>query len=415
MVDYGRDFVTAFPENIAYYYPSDLVNMLKITALYDNTHFTLAFNASNMTEPLAAGQTKYVTFPDDMEEHQLSYSSKTIRITSDNDITVVSYSRRGDSAQTNVVQPVANLGSVYLIPFPNFTEIILMLNNYTSPDSSGSSGSSTSSQTYNFFRLLIINAEEKETTVTLTLQQSGTSETSFTLSPFEFIQMQSNDSLVKVTATANISVLLTHPCLDTYDCRCTMVVHPLRPADLQGDSFIVPQLYVTSNSQMFSTSDQSVELTYGSPPLNGSQTLDAGNSDPLRFYLLLQNGFSNITASRPVSLRIMSNGSLVDLIPVSMFSACYLLHSNNKTQALIIVETSQSSNTHVESGNFTPMFTWNIINGTEYSWAALDLLPKRPYIIWHPNSKMAVYVVSISDTGVVYGGPAISINEEPGK
>ncbi|KAL7835801.1 hypothetical protein SRHO_G00281480 [Serrasalmus rhombeus] len=414
VVNYGRDFVTAFPENIAYYYPSYPINVLKITALNDNTNFSVTFNGTNVDKgTLNGGQTKAVYLSSGVEEYQLNRSSKSIRITSNNDITVFSISRRGDSVQTNVVQPVGNLGKEYLIPFPNFTEIILMLNNYNVSNQTDSSGSSSPSQTYNFLRLLIINAEDKDNTVTIKLKQSK--DTTFKLSPFELIQMQGNDSLVKVTASANISVLLTHPCLDTYYCRCSIVIHQLRPANLLGDSFLVPPFYITNHSRMFLTSDQSVQLKYGSPPLYGSQTLDPGKSDFLPFYHLLTDGFSNITTSQLVSLRLINIGSLIDLIPVSMFSACYLVHTTSatKSQAVIIVETTQASYTRLDSGVSIPTAEWTVINGTKYSWAAVDLNLYRSYIIWHPFSKMAIYVFEKMATWIAYGGPAISIKEEP--
>ncbi|XP_072515841.1 IgGFc-binding protein-like [Salminus brasiliensis] len=413
--DYGRDFVTAFPENIAYYYPSVLTNVLKITALHANTNFHVIYNGANfITGTLNAGQTQAVYLPSEVEEHQLGQSSKSVRITSSNDITVFSISKRANSVQTNVVQPVTNLGQEYHVPFLNFTELLLMLNDYNVSDWVVSSDSSSQAQTYNYFRVLIINAEDKENTVKVTNEQSG-SETSVKLSPFQVLQMKSSDSLMKVTAKANISILLTHPCLDTSLCRCTMVVHQLRPANLLGDSFLVPPSYITNNSRMFSTSDESVELRYGSPPLTGSEMLDAGSSDFLPFYQQLTMGFSNISASQPVSLRLMGVASLMDLIPVSMFSACYLVHvtSVTKSEALLIVETAHVSDVRLDSNTFGSSLEWNDINGTAYSWATVDLFLLMSHVIWHPSSKMAVYVLEKMQTSVEYGGPAISINKEP--
>ncbi|KAI4876590.1 hypothetical protein NFI96_014822 [Prochilodus magdalenae] len=416
VVNYGRDFVTAFPENIAYYHPSRLTNYVKITALHDNTHFNVFFSGSSLEQgTLKKGQMKTVYLPDAVEAYQFNRSSKSVRITSNSAITVLSYSGRGNSVQTNVVLPVRKLGQVYQIPFPNYTEIILMLNNYSVPGQNSPAGSY--SQTYSLFRLLIINAEDKNNTVTVTQQQSGqgTSATSFTLSPYELIQMQSSDSLLKVTASANVSVLLTHPCLDTYLCKCSMVVHQLRPTNLLGDSFLVPPPYITNQSRMFSTSDQSVRLQYGSPPVSGSQTLDPGSSDFLPFYQLLKTGFSNVSTSKPVSLRLVHKGSLIDLIPVSMFSACYLVHStsDSQSQVLLIVETLQVQDLRLDSRYIRSQVRWNVINGTEYSWALVDIDPMRSQIMWHPSSTFGVYVVEAVDPNVPYGGPAISISDEP--
>ncbi|KAI4878422.1 hypothetical protein NFI96_029161 [Prochilodus magdalenae] len=412
-VSYGRDFVTAFPENTAYYYPANLTTYLKITSLHDNTNFNFTFNGKVKKGTLNASQTRVIYLSGEVEEHQLNRSSKAVRVTSDNDVTVITCSRRAYSVQTNVVLPVRKLGQVYQIPTPNYTEIILMLNNYSVSGQNSPAGSY--SQTYSLFRLLIINAEDKNNTVTVTQQQSGqgTSATSFTLSPYELIQMQSSDSLLKVTASANVSVLLTHPCLDTYLCKCSMVVHQLRPTSLLGDSFLVPPPYITNQSRMFSTSDQSVRLQYGSPPVSGSQALDPGSSNFLPFYQLLKTGFSNVSTSKPVSLKLVQIGSLIDLIPV--FSACYLVQttSNSKSRVLLIVETLQVQDLRLDSRYIRSQVRWNVINGTEYSWALVDIDPLKSQIMWHPSSTFGVYVLEAVDLNVPYGGPAISISEEP--
>ncbi|XP_072538836.1 uncharacterized protein [Salminus brasiliensis] len=415
VVDCGRDFVTAFPVDVASYDPSSVTNILKITALHASTNFYVVFDGSVIkTGTLNAGQTQAVYLPSEVEEHQLGQSSKSVRITSSNDITVFSISERANSVQTNVVQPVTNLGQEYHVPFLNFTELLLMLNDYSITNWVVSLDSSSQAQTYNYFRVLIINAEDKENTVKVTNEQSG-SETSVKLSPFEVLQIQSSDSLMKVTAKANISILLTHPCLDTSLCRCTMVVHQLRPANLLGDSFLVPPPYITNNSRMFSTSDQPVKLKYGSPPRYGSQTLNPGSSAFLPFYQLLKDGFSNISASQPVSLRLLRFGSLVDLLPVSMFSACYLVHTTSatKSQAFVIVETLQAQSVRLDGGSFDSTVVWNVIVGTIYSWARVNLHSLMSHVIWHPSSKIAVYVFENMAMGVPYGGPAISVSDIP--
>ncbi|KAG9283847.1 IgGFc-binding protein-like [Astyanax mexicanus] len=414
VVEYGMDFVTAFPVNIASYYPSNVNNTLKITALHSNTKFSVSINGSNfLTEVLNAGQSKSVDLPNEVEEQQLGRSMKSVRITSDNNITVFSISTRGNSVQTNVVQPVSNLGKMYQIPFLNLTELILLLNDYSVSNWTNPSSSSNLNRTYNFFRVLVINAEDKSNMVTVTMTQNQKS--TFTLSPFEFILMQGNDSLVKISADANISVLLTHPCLDASYCRCTMVVHQLRPTNLLGNRFLVPPFYITNYSRMFSTSDKIVELQYGSPPFAGSQRLMPSSSNFLPFFQSLKDGFSNITTSQPVSLSLIRHGSLIDLIPISMFSACYLVHSTSQTKSLavIIVETAQVPNMRLNNGQFSPTAVWNAINGTQYSWARVDLSPLKSQVIWHPYSKIAVYVFEKMATGVPYGGPAISVNDNP--
>ncbi len=83
-MSYGDDFITAFPENIAFFYPSDLRNVLRVTALHDNTKIKVFYKTTQKDLDIyLAGQTQIVHISDSSEVNQLGISNTAVRITSD--------------------------------------------------------------------------------------------------------------------------------------------------------------------------------------------------------------------------------------------------------------------------------------------------------------------------------------------
>ncbi|XP_076866853.1 IgGFc-binding protein-like [Brachyhypopomus gauderio] len=410
VVNYGTDFITAFPENIAYYYPVSVSNSLKITGLSDNTNVNVTFSGAIIQHiTVSFGEIVNVPLPGEVEEYKLGVSPKSVRITSDNNITVFSITQRENSAQTNIVQPISNLGNIYMVPFLNYTELISLMNKYDTLNTN-------LNYTYNQFRILIINAEAEDNSVMVSVPQSpGRSVfTQFTLGPFELVQMQSPESVLQVNASASVAVLLTHPCMDTTSCNCSMLLQQLLPTRLQQNAFLVPPCYTANYTRLILTSDQTPELRYGSPPLSGGvEILQPGSSMFLPFFPSLVNGSPNITTSQPASLSLIYPGVIMGIIPLSMFSACYLVHITSETSSniLVIAETTQTQYVHLDQNLISE--TWNILNGTNYSWANVTLFYAMSHTVWHPSSKIAVYFIEKMPSMSSFGGPAISINEEP--
>jgi len=90
----GTSFITAFPENIAVFYKKT-TNLLKITTLHPNTTVNITYMATgsiNTTRYIKNGTIVTVNLKKDAEEYQFDSSNKSVQITSDKNITVLSVS-----------------------------------------------------------------------------------------------------------------------------------------------------------------------------------------------------------------------------------------------------------------------------------------------------------------------------------
>nr|XP_055065388.1 uncharacterized protein LOC129447666 isoform X1 [Misgurnus anguillicaudatus] len=403
MVSYGKIFITAFPENLGYFYPNTS-SSLRVTALLDGTSVDIFYNGnSTPTQTISnilKGQTVTVVFPKSAEVYQLDYSNKSIRITSNKYIVVHSVSSTNFtitaiSAQTNIVQPDENLGINYLIPSLNYTTFLTTF---------GISQSTSWSTKYNSFRLIIINAEDTENNITIVKNISAQIQlVNFTIPSYQLIQLQADDSMMMVNSSSKIAVLLTHPCLDKTDCNCSMIVNQILPVRFQGQNFVVPFFQGITQRQLFMTSNDNADLlSQEKTPLTPSSS----------GYLSLPDLHTRyVTASSNVSLRLIIPGLFIELVPENMFAACYMMpfYSNNRW-AVVITKTDSRDQVRIGTSQLINP-DWYEVPNTQYSKVGISLQSPMN-IIWHPSSKIVVYIVeSIGNT--VYGGPAIPINEQP--
>ncbi|KAI5092487.1 hypothetical protein C0J45_18118 [Silurus meridionalis] len=405
-VDYGTEFVTAFPENLAYYFPAQPAFQLRITTFLPSTNVAITLNGANINQStINLAQVYLVNIPNP-EVFELGQTMKVVRVVSDKNISVLSISRRGDSTQSNVVPPTANLGTNYVVPSPNYTEFAVQLNNY---NASVFTGSTDVPLDYNF-RLIIINAEQVNNSITVTGKTpTGDDDTLITLTSFELIQFASDRLWFKVSSVGKVAVIITNPCIDTQNCRCNMVAHQLRPIEVLGTDFIFPP-YNTTLTRLFVSAADTVSVSSGSE----SRTVAPGSIGLLPSLPGLNTGASSLTTSLPASVIAIIPGLLIDIIPKTMFSGCYLVHTivQSQARALIIVETAQKGSVMIGAAPLTGA-SFNDSSASGYSWTIYSLSNCKSCVIWHPTSRIAVYVFENSASGVTFGGPAISVNDEP--
>lgn len=206
-------------------------------------------------------------------------------------------------------------------------------------------------------------------------------------------------------------MLLTHPCFETINCSCNMVVNQLKPPvfDNIPATFLVPSIF--SAKQLLVTTNQSCKVCQGLL----SNCISVQNStDILPLFRNFINTSSLISTTVHVSLRLISPGLILDLLPTSMFSGCYLLGFNStRSEALVIANTSSTNGVRMNDQPLPSNINWTVMNGTEYSWALVEA--KKIGTIWHPTSKIGVYMIERLESNSIYGSPAIAINMDPGK
>ncbi|CAM4703566.1 unnamed protein product [Leuciscus chuanchicus] len=394
----GTSFITAFPENIAVYYKKT-INLLKITTLHPNTTVNVTYMANgtvNTTACIKNGTILIVNLAKNVEEHQFVSSNKSFRITSDKNITVLSVSGWQGRFQSHVVQPEQHLGTVYQVPALNYTKIIASF-----------SLSVTSAVRFLPFRLMIINAVDRNNSVTIEqVDERGQSQADrITLGPYKLIQIEINGTVREINAKDKVAVLLTHPCFDGINCFCNMVVNQLKPPVFGKTpaTFLVPSIF--SAKQLLVTTNQSCNVCQGLT----NCVLVQNSTDILP---LLGNPPSLISTTVHVSLRLISPGLILDLIPTSMFSGCYLLGFNPPANgALVIANTSSTNGVRINDQPLPSNIIWNVMIGTGYSWALVEA--QQIGTIWHPTSKIGVYMIERLELNSIYGSPAMAINMNP--
>ncbi|XP_016313869.1 uncharacterized protein LOC107666876 isoform X1 [Sinocyclocheilus anshuiensis] len=331
----GTSFITAFPENIAVYYRKTY-NLFKITTLHQNTMINVAYMANgNVTTntSLAEGIIWTLNLTKQVEESQFMSSNKTFRITSDKNITVVSVSGWKGRFQSHVVQPEQNLGKVYQVPSLNYTKIATSFNLTV-----------TSNVRFLPFRLMIINAVDMDKSVTIKgVDERGQSqEDTIMLDPYNLYQIQINGSVRQINAEDKVAVILTHPCFDSKNCSCNMILNQLQPyvSNNNKDRFLVPPIF--SARQLLVTTNQPFQVCQGCfSPYTGVWVQNS--SDILPLLPNFKNIISTISTTVQVSLRLISPGLVLDLIPISKFSGCYLVDFNSShSGALVIANTSSA-------------------------------------------------------------------------
>ncbi len=79
----------------------------------------------------------------------------------------------------------------------------------------------------------------------------------------------------------------------------------------------------------------------------------------------------------------------------------------------MIAETDSKDDVHTNKGLLSKS-DWTAIAGTNYS-SAVVTIPDQIATIWHPTSRIGVYMLEHLSLKVMFGGPAVPINKKPGK
>ncbi|XP_067304257.1 IgGFc-binding protein [Pseudorasbora parva] len=400
----GTSFITAFPENIAVYYKKTM-NLLKITTLHPNTTVNITYMAnSNVTTTanISNGTILTMQLTKEVEEYQFGSSNKSFLITSDKNVTVLSMSGWEGRFQSRIVQPEQNLGTVYQIPPLNYTKISSSISPLMSSDSR-----------FLPFRLMIINAGDRDSNVTIKqVDKSGQIQAdNITLGPYRLFQFQINNTVREINAMDKVAVLLTHPCFDSNNCACNMVVNQLNPPEFDNSGivrFLVPPIF--NAKQLLVTTNQSLRVCQGFFR-DGNVISVEKSTDILPLFPNFFNTSSLISTTVPVSLQLIAPGIILDLIPISMFSGCYLLDFNSsQNAALVIANTTITNGVRMNDQPLPSGTNWSVLNGSDYSWALVEA--ENIGTIWHNTSKIGVYMIERLESNSIYGSPAIAVNKD---
>ncbi|CAJ1048547.1 uncharacterized protein LOC117808869 [Xyrichtys novacula] len=364
----GWNFTVVFPENIAFYYPNRPYNRVYITSLTNETKIYIKTHVVDTSKTLSAGQTEDFLYNERLELRRSNYSNVTLRITSNQRVTIHAISLKSTSIQTVLVIPNHKLGTEYFIP--------------PVPPIQGTTVNVTERQ---HFRLIIVNTNQmNEVTVKAKHPQK------LSLHPDQVAQVFiTDDTYQSVKADHPITVIFGHTCAIYFNCTCSLLYTMLSPASQTPLKFYIPTVVV-----------------------KGAETKTS---------LLLSNKTTTEVKMFDLGLPVVETagtailfhaGLLLKLIPVTDFAACYFINflPNVDNFAVILVHKNHIDGVHMGS---SPLKTtdWERLTGTDYVSTKVKLTPDKR-LIWHSLTIMAVYFQGRRNQSR-FGNPAAVLSKSP--
>ncbi|PWA20717.1 hypothetical protein CCH79_00019784, partial [Gambusia affinis] len=380
----GQDFRVVFPENIAYYHPSDARNKIWVTALHNNTSVTVS--SANSEHQLNASQTTSFNVIQELGRLMInetnasdpfkvfSISDKTVHITSNKDIIVQAISSRGRSTQSALVIPTTKLSSKYFIP--PVPEI----------EGTTSGGAPVANVTERApFRLIIVNPNEPKASVTI----KGGEEVSIDIESGRAAQIWvKNDNKTQyVEANKGVAVFFSHPCAIQHQCSCGLLHAMVPPAKNNTMRFPIPPVLDQPVSILRSDKETRERITFSS----SSAVVESAGTAIVYWPSLL-----------------------LTLVPVEEFGSCFVVQfiEGKENFIIIVVHKSHQQGIHIgkdplEEGK------WQELKGTEYFSTNHSI--SSTTVVWHNATNMAVYqIYKHNDTWIGNPAPVVSANpDEP--
>lgn len=363
----GVKFITAFPENVAYYHPIPPTLQLLITSYQDNTWVNITVGTQDLE--ISNVLSDWEVWPVVLSSQELQWyneSQRTTCIYSNRPITVLSASSRDDSTEISVLYPVSSLDNKYFL----------------------------TASTNGSFNFVVVNKEDVNK---LTVQgQDGGNDVH--LQPYQSTQFPIDPQfLTQVNAEELVAVLLGIPCLEVGECGCSMAFEQLLPFSMWGTEYVLPALPASSRLESL--------LVVGRA------------KDELK---ILSDPNLHLQFSTPRSLTLLGTSFLMNLLPVKNWTYNFLLHtfSNFSNFALLVVETSEIDGLRLkpvcevgcDEQSALPV-NWTAVSTTKYSQGILELdTSSSTYLIWHLTSTMAVYTFGTHlYSNRSYGSTALSL------
>ncbi|XP_061676930.1 uncharacterized protein LOC133501292 [Syngnathoides biaculeatus] len=375
----GLRFLVVFPENIAYYYPEDPQNQVHVTALYDNTEVTVAFQDQIRTETLDAAQTRRFLFSRTAELRRENVADKVVRVNSTRRVTVHAISLKAGSVQSARVVPVDALGTEYLVP------PIPEIQGTTRPADVVNSNVTERAP----FRLILVNAE-KVNKVSLEGEDGLTGEEE--LEPHHAAQfwLDADNAWRVVRAQHPVAALFGHPCAATRNCSCSMLYVTLSPKPRDKMAFLVPPMPYQNAEELISVL-LSEELHENSSLVDSSYP-----------------GWPVLELPGPAILH--RPGLLLPLIPQSELASCFVVNAipDMRNFAIILVRKDLTGGVRVGGGPPEDP-VWLPLTGSDFVSTLVNLTVDNN-AIWHTSNKMAVYYVG-QNGDVLFGNPAPAVSQ----
>lgn len=372
----GKEFITAFmPNHIGN--DGEAKPTLSITAQESLATVTVSIKGldSKQSVTIQKGSTIYVTLPAKAEIYEDGVSDKTVLITSDVGISVVSSHIKPYTGDTSVIFPSHQLGRSHVVFTPeegSLNKIAAIING----------------KEHNTINILPYSDLQLKS---MTHLQRGKNMT-IKLAPYQVYLLRSEKTLTgtRIESQLPVAVLGGHECLSLIG-TCEHVYEQLVPIESLSDEYLVPAMHPLLPGQdkvhVVATEDNTDVMVYHGP-FTQQKSLNSGE---------LLNVWSNLPTVIRSNKKIMVMYSstnipydefLTNIIPVSQMSNSWTIYpQENYENFAIVVSEVENSNSLLR------LLTWNVFPANKkYSWAIKSLGTKSSPITISSNLPQAVYV-----------------------
>lgn len=350
---------------------------LTITALESSATVTVEIKGLNFKQSLTIekGSTKYVTLPSKAEIYEDGVSEKTVLITSNTDISVVSSHIKPYTGDSSVIFPSHQLGKKHVAFTPDagpLNKIVAIING----------------KEYNTINILPYSNLKLKSNIHL---KEGL-KMDIRLGPYQVYLLRSYKTLTgtMIESQLPVAVLAGHECLSLVG-TCEHVYEQLVPIELLSDEYLIPPMHPLITDQdtvhVVATEDNTdVSIYYG--PLTQQKSLSSGE-----LLNVVINLPTVIRSNKKImvmysSTNIPNDEFLTNIIPVSQMSNTWTVYAQDDYQnfAVVVSETKATN-------SLLSLLNWNIFPANKkYSWAITSLGTQKGPITISKDVPQAVYV-----------------------
>ncbi|XP_060756598.1 IgGFc-binding protein-like [Neoarius graeffei] len=372
----GREFITTFMPNFKGNDGSARPR-LTITAYEASALVTVEIKGLNYRETLSInrGSTSYITLPARAEIGQAGVSAKTVLITSNTDISVVSSHIKSYTGDSSVIFPNHQLGKSYVAftpEGPSFNKIVAIVNGKDA----------------NTINILPYSNLQLQNNVHL---QRGMMK-SIKLGPYEVYLLQSMKTLTgtKIESQFPVAVLGGHECLIITG-ACEHVYEQLVPIELLSDEYLVPPmhgLYYGQDTVHVIATEDNTDVTIFHGPLPQKKSLSSGE--------LLDASVTLPTVIRSnKKIMVMFSSSnfpndefLTNIIPVSQMSKTWTVYGQDTYDNYAVVVSEEDPSQSILGVLKLNLFPANM----KYSWAIKPMGKTKGPLTITSEKPQAVYI-----------------------
>ncbi|KAM9419012.1 IgGFc-binding protein-like [Salvelinus alpinus] len=413
----GKEFATAFMQNYIEDYKGSSFKievaspplslqptMVKVTAL-----------GKDYEKTVDPGKSVTFDLPKGVEMIGSKKNLPTVLIEASQEVTVLSFNYKKETADTSVVYPVKDWGTEYFI--------------FTPMSTAGDRFSKEFS---------IINYKEKNFGVEVYLTGPVTfqrqkyfagSKLTIDLMPFESVQIQSQFDLsgTNVISKFPVGVLSGHSCTKKYT-GCNHVYEQLQPVKSWGKEFIVAPLPFHKNinrydslyiqtSQFTQVKVMQSGIDFLTLPMFPGQSLELIVTWPNSYYLSADKGIQVLYEFNggDVGKKQYYDPFLFTILPNDQFSTSYALEGQAgfHNMFVMVALTKDLGGFMVDTLPMPLNIEWHKVVGTEYSWAEVLYGTGASFQqISHANSPFAIYSIGGAYANG-YGSPASGNPDAP--